>query len=206
VIVNCGIPPFFNAEAIHAGRSTAAHSTLVLNDSSSCRFNADSMLGRYFGDRIISGPSRVPSDRKDTDSAISVTASHDGYLARFGVIHERMLILCKNGQTLLGADRLFTADGRMIKNADKQSVAIRFHLHPSVSASKISDGRSIQLSCAFGQTWRFVCADVAPTIEESVLFAVPGGSRRTRQIVLHSPGSQTQEIRWLFERRDNQAD
>lgn len=204
-IVNCGIPPFHNVSAIRAGRSTAAHSTLTLNDTSSCRFNIDSMLGRYFGDRIISGPSRVPCERKDTESTISVTASHDGYLTRYGVIHERMLALAKNGNTFMGVDRIKTTDGRAMKNADKHDVAIRFHLHPSVAASKMPDGRTIHLSCARGQSWRFVCADTDPHIEESILFAVPGGSRRTTQIVLHLPASHAQEIRWLFERRDNQS-
>ncbi|MEM7464002.1 MAG: heparinase II/III family protein [Pseudomonadota bacterium] len=205
VIVNCGIPPFHNIDAIRAGRSTAAHSTLTLNDTSSCRFNADSMLGRYFGDRIISGPSRVPCERKDAGNTVSLTASHDGYLTRYGVIHERMLVLGKQGCSFMGIDRIKTSDGRIMKNAGNQSVAIRFHLHPSVSASKMQDGRTIHLSCARGQSWRFVCTDTAPQIEESMLFAVPGGSRRTSQIVLNVPGTRAQEVRWLFERQDNQA-
>ncbi|MGI9399707.1 MAG: heparinase II/III family protein [Rhizobiaceae bacterium] len=204
IVMNCGIPPFYNIDAIRAGRSTAAHSTLILNDTSSCRFNIDSMLGRYFGERIISGPSRVPCERKETGNTVSVTASHDGYLARFGAIHERMLVLANDGRSFMGVDRVAATDGRMIKNANKQNVAIRFHLHPSVSASKHPDGRTILLSCARGQTWRFVCADATPDIEESVLFAVPGGSRRTSQIVLKMPATNAQEIRWLFERQENQ--
>lgn len=205
IVMNCGIPPFHNIGAIRAGRSTAAHSTLTLNDTSSCRFNIDSMLGRYFGDRIISGPSRVPCERKESDNAISVTASHDGYLTRYNVIHERMLVLAKEGSSFMGVDRLITTDGKVMKNADKHNIAIRFHLHPSVAASKMPDGRTIHLSCARGQSWRFACADAAPHIEESVLFAVPGGSRRTSQIVLHVPATHAHEIRWLFERHDNPA-
>jgi uncharacterized heparinase superfamily protein len=202
VIVNCGIPPIFNRKAILAGRSSAAHSTLVLNDSSSCQFNVESIFSRYLENRIINGPGKVPYERSEDNGTVSVKASHDGYLRRFGAIHERVLALSADGNSLMGIDRVSRPDGKSLIKAGKDAVAIRFHLHPSVSAARDVNGRSVHLACSRGENWLFECIDAEPVLEESVFFAVASGSRRTAQIVLYAQASKTPEIRWIFSRRN----
>ena len=205
VIVNCGAPPSGNAELFMAGRSTAAHSTVTLNDTSSCRFKQDGMIGRYLENRVIAGPGRVDCERRDTGGEKSVTASHDGYLRRYGLLHERTLTLSKDGLAVMGMDRIVPPGKKSTRRPGNDKYAIRFHLHPSVSASKSSDGRSILLSCASGKRWQFTCIDVEPQLKESVFFAVAAGGRRTRQIVLHGTAAAKSEIRWIFENRDQRS-
>ena len=56
VIVNCGAPNTSQTAAREAARATAAHSTLVLADSSSSRFASATRFGRWLGGVLFAGP------------------------------------------------------------------------------------------------------------------------------------------------------
>ena len=64
-VVNCGAPDANRAAAREAARMTAAHSTLVIDDTSSCRFASHAGLRKWLGDQIISGPDKVDVERID---------------------------------------------------------------------------------------------------------------------------------------------
>jgi uncharacterized heparinase superfamily protein len=64
-------------------RGTAAHSTLTYHDTSSCQFVELSAMKRLLqGAPIVSGPANVESYREASPTAMLLTTSHDGYLAR----------------------------------------------------------------------------------------------------------------------------
>lgn len=198
IVINCGIPPLRAREAVLAARSTAAHSTMSVNDQSSCRFNGESLFGRYLENRIISGPARVTCTSGQDKDTITTRAGHDGYVRRFGLVHERQIALSADGGSVMGNDRVFRPNGRPIRGRFNAELTVRFHLHPSVSASKAGDGRNIHLSCGGRVHWIFTCVDVEPQLEESIFFAVANGSRRTVQIVLRAEAAERDDIRWMF--------
>ena len=194
LVVNCGAPDGNRAGARDAARSTAAHSTLVIDDTSSCRFASGSGLKRWLGDRILAGPASVPVDRIESGAAASVAMSHDGYVARFGLMHHRTLVLAGDGYKLDGTDRLAEAAKR--KAAAVPYVA-RFHLHPSVRARDA--GASLRLDTPDGETWAFD-ADVPAVIEPSILFAASGGPRPTSQIKLAANSGTRGALSWSLRR------
>jgi uncharacterized heparinase superfamily protein len=198
LIVNCGAPTIPQAQANRLCRTTAAHSTATLNDTSSCRFGGDGLFGGLMKGRIVAGPSR-PALRRDSDEAGEVvTASHDGYVRAFDLVHHRTLRLSRSGNRLDGLDRFLRPNGepRWRKSLDR--AAVRFHLHPSVSAGRARDSGNIVLSATGGVRWIFECAGVAPEVEESVFFAGAGGPRRSSQIVLNLRTSEIQEVSWAL--------
>jgi uncharacterized heparinase superfamily protein len=198
LIVNCGAPTIPQAQANRLCRTTAAHSTATLNDTSSCRFGGGGLLGGLLAGRIVSGP-RQPRVRRDQDEAgLVVTASHDGYVRPFDLVHHRTLRLSHSGNRLDGLDRFLRPNGqpRWRKSLDK--AAIRFHLHPSVSAGRARDSGDIVLSANGGVRWIFQCAAVSPAVEESIFFAGSGGPRRSSQIVLHFRVSELHEVSWAL--------
>jgi uncharacterized heparinase superfamily protein len=207
IVVNCGAPPVPEGAASVAARSTAAHSTLVLNDHSSCRFNIESALGRYLESRIISGPRNVRCKLETGENSRTVKAVHDGYLRRFGLLHRREITLADAGATVMGSDRLFRPGSKPIRANARDTFAIRFHLHPLVSATWDPGGRDILLQSP-NATWIFTCVDVEPLLEDSIFFAVASGSRATQQIVLPAAIAEHSEVRWMFRRLDtgNTAD
>lgn len=200
IVVNCGAPRFGRADWEDAARATAAHSTATLGDVSSCRF-ASGRLRRLVGARVTAGPQQVPVTRTKNADGVSVTASHDGYAAPFGLIHERTLTLSADGERLSGSDAFRASDvppsGR---RGREPRVALRFHLHPAVKASVRQDGHGVVLASPGGAGWTFAAPGFPVTLEESVYLASEHGPRRSEQIVIYAPARSAMEIAWSFER------
>ncbi len=107
LITNCGAPQDETSDWYVVSRSTAAHSTLTIEDLSSARLikaQSASAGGRELF--WLSGPRNVRNEVADLDNSVSVKISHDGYRERFGLLHRRRLTLRKNGVELEGQDQL----------------------------------------------------------------------------------------------------
>ncbi len=198
VVVNCGAPDTARADLLQAARSTAAHSTLVVSDTSSSRFGKAGALGRWFEGRIIASPN-VTSKRIEQANGVGVEASHDGYESRFGLIHERIIFMAADGQSVSGEDRL-RASGRRVPGGSATPFDVRFHLHPQVRAVQTKDGQSVHLLLADGETWQFSATDHAVQLEESIFFSGPDGARKTDQLVISTTLRAAQSVSWTFER------
>jgi uncharacterized heparinase superfamily protein len=192
-VVNCGAPFRPAEDWRRVARSTAAHSTLVVDDHSSASVRDRGILADLVGPILLHGPTDVPVDRVEADGAVAVTASHDGYAGDYGVVHERTLKLSADGDLLDGRDRVVPFEG----GGGDAPFVIRFHLHPSVKVGRLGDHGVVMIGNG-GAGWEFHCDDIAPTIEESVHLADLHGLRRTSQIVLASDRGGPREIRWRF--------
>jgi uncharacterized heparinase superfamily protein len=200
IVINCGMPSTGRDNWRPFARSTAAHSTLTYNDTSSCQFVELSAVKRLLqGAPIISGPANVESYREAVADADILTTSHDGYLARFGVLHRRVLMAALDGSRLDGEDTLSPPPGGRIKGHDTE-YALRFHLHPSVKASRLSDARGVMLVLPNRDVWTFEALDDKVDLEDSVFLAGNDGPRRTAQIVIRQDARQVSSIRWSFVR------
>ncbi len=201
VILNCGVDSYGSDDIRPLARASAAHSTAIINDTSSARFSFPPRLSNMLGTPLIDGPRRVRCQRDDGDGIQSFAASHDGYLARFGLYHERELSLSANGGIVEGIDRIFRPGGRAARENRNDMVAIRFHLHPDVELFHDGEGEALVLAGLNGDRWVFSCEEVPPHVEESLFFAGLGGPRRSRQIVLSYRASLHPEIKWRLRRR-----
>jgi uncharacterized heparinase superfamily protein len=197
IVVNCGLPATSRDTWRHLSRTTAAHSTLTLNDTSSCRFLGSSSLQRLIGAPILAGPGAVHADR-DESGGLTVHASHDGYAARFGMLHERVLMLSADGRRLAGEDALAPARGDRLPRGVADRYAIRFHLHPGVRATRLTHRHGVMLMLPNRDVWTFEASAGEAEIEESVYLAGSHGPRRTVQIVIHGEARQTARVSWSF--------
>ncbi|MCC8966127.1 heparinase II/III family protein [Bradyrhizobium sp. Pear76] len=205
IVVNCGMPNTGRDNWRPFARSTAAHSTLTYRDTSSCQFVELSAMKRLLrGAPITSGPNNVESYRESIPDGDVLTASHDGYLSRFGVIHRRVLMVAQDGTRLEGEDQLTPAPGGRIKGSEAD-FALRFHLHPSVKASRLSDARGVMLVLPNRDVWTFEAMDDKVDLEDSVFLAGNDGPRRTSQIVIRQDARQAGSIRWSFVRSSTSA-
>ncbi|MDG4898924.1 MULTISPECIES: heparinase II/III family protein [unclassified Mesorhizobium] len=198
-IVNAGIDTYGAAEFRPLARATAAHSTATVNDTSSARFSHSLRVSDLLGSPLIGGPQHVPCKRIDQKGVQGFVARHDGYAARFGLLHEREVKLAENGNVLTGRDRFLRPGGAAIRNNGRDFVTVRFHIHPDIGLLHDEQDR-LTLAAAQGDTWVFTCAEVAPEIEESIYFAGLGGPRRSRQIVLAFKASEIAEVHWQLTR------
>ena len=156
------------------------------------------------GSPVVSGPVNVESYREAIANGVLLTTSHDGYLARFGVVHRRVLMIAHDGSRLDGEDTLSPAPGGRIKGNETDYV-LRFHLHPLVKPSRLSDARGVMLVLPNRDVWRFEALDDKVDIEESVFLAGNDGPRRTAQIVIRQDSRHASSIRWSFVRSNNSA-
>ena len=209
MIINCGPGAAFGDEWRTASRATAAHSGLTIEDMSSSRL----ITRRIGAPRLLGGAKEITCAREEDASGVRLIASHDGYLATHGLIHQRRLILSADGGDFRGEDSVTStgpgpqsmfdmAAGRM----DKMSVpfTIRFHLHPDVEADVFLAGSAVRLRPPSGDLWvmRQLGGDL--TIEDSVFLddrrARP---RATKQIVVRGEAIEySGVVKWAFRRAE----
>lgn len=202
IVVNCGIPQLNREAWRDAARATAAHSTAVFHDTSSSRFLTGARANRVFGVPIVFGPTKVPVARTDRDGAQIVRASHNGYVPAFGVIHQRSWRLSADGSRLDGEDVFTTPKGDDIPPRGPDDYAIRFHLHPSVKASRVNDGRTVLLILPGRESWLFTAPNMHVELEESVYLTASEGPKRTSQIVVADSARVVPRVVWTFIRAD----
>jgi uncharacterized heparinase superfamily protein len=189
IIVNCGAYRGPKPQRWRVARTSAAHSVLVVADTNSVEIRDDGIIGR--------NPISVSCERSEHDGQQWISASHDGYRDRFGLIYTRELFLSADGEDLRGEDRLTGRPGA--------TFAARFHLHPSVKAELIEGETAVLLHLPSGASWRLRAAGASISLGESVYLG-SGDAKKTQQVVLSgtvAPGGT--ELRWALRREAPQA-
>ncbi|MBM3503954.1 MAG: hypothetical protein FJX65_08770 [Alphaproteobacteria bacterium] len=192
LIVNCGCYAGGDEAWARAAESTAAHSTLGIDDrNAECVAASDPLLAQPL--------------RGEEGTSVWLEASHIGYVRRFGLRHRRRLHASKDGYELVGEDSLSlvqSADGRAPAGVDRAANAtIRLHLHPGVSASLVRYGKEVLMRLPSGAGWMFEATQGALALEESVYLGQAPEARRTQQIVLTLPiGEAGLDVTWRLAR------
>lgn len=180
LFVNCGAAS--TGAWKRALRETAAHSSLVVDDMSCCDIGPA-------GD-IVRRPAHVTLTHQSQDGAHWLEGQHDGWYPGFGAIWRRRLYLGPTGEDLRGEE--------LVDGERRVDFALRFHLHPSVSAELAPDADEV-LMLAGGMIWRFRQDGGALSLEKSVY---AGGDRpvSSLQIVIRplpapeQPGGQERAL------------
>ena len=197
IVVNCGLPGTNRETWRQVARATAAHSTVVFNDTSSCRFLESGSFKRLLGTPIVSGPVEIPTAREDRPDAVILRASHDGYVERFRVTHQRTLKIALAGNRVDGED-LFLAAGDIIPGDIPDEFAARFHLHPAIKANKLTDGHGAMLMLPNRDVWTFNAYEDRVELEESVYLSGADGPRRAVQIVIYGRARKIPRVHWTM--------
>lgn len=195
LVVNCGgpgsLPTTLSRPWIDALRTTAAHSTLVINDKNSTAILPDGSLGKGVTDVVV--------DRGEDNDSSRLEASHDGYLKAFGLVHQRRLSLGNDGKEIRGEDILIAKGRRKIREASP--FAIRFHLAPGIEPTLTADGMGAILRSPGAPAWNFRCRGAMVVIEESLFVDARGAPTNTLQLVIVGEVSGAGgDVAWQFRR------
>jgi uncharacterized heparinase superfamily protein len=195
LIVNCGGAGLEGAwvprELAQGLRTTAAHSTLVLDDCNSTALLPDGTLGR--------GVTEVELNRQELETGSRIDLSHDGYVRRLGYVHRRLMLVSGDGKEIRGEDMLTPAERR--RKPAKLPVLLRFHLAPGVEPTLTADNMGALLRIELGALWQFRAGAGLLSVEESLWVDGDGRPHATRQLVVTAealPGGSS--IGWLFKR------
>jgi uncharacterized heparinase superfamily protein len=194
LITNCGARPGNRDPWATVQRSSAAHSTMVVDDTNSSEILDDGTFGRR--------PQNVDVERSEDDGNIWVSASHDGYVSAFGLEHERRVYMAVDGDDIRGEDVL-TRAGASDKVRPAKGFALRFHLHPTVQASLVQNGSAVLLRLPSGVGWRLIAEGGTVSLAESIYLGETEDVRRSEQIVVSGAleaDANAARVKWALKR------
>ncbi len=118
--------------------------------------------------------------RRSTRFGDALSAELYGYVGRYGLRHDRLLILSRDGAKLLGQDRLVAVRGA---KAGRQArpFTLRFLLHPQAQAALREDGWSVDVTLPSGATLRFEADKTPPQLEPPAISPRPKARVRRRR-------------------------
>ena len=149
VICNSGYGKYLSSKLSSLSRSTAAHSTLYINDTSSCIFEKNLFINKVYGNSLIHKLRVIKKNYTEDKDFYSITAAHNGYEKNFGCIHTRSIKILKKEDKIFGQDEL-----KKTKSYSNSLIYfIRFHIYPNTKIVKTKGGNSILISLSNGEGW-----------------------------------------------------
>jgi len=125
----------------------------------------------------------------------SISASHDGYNKRYGVIHERQIEFFPENNKFIGQDKLLKK-----KNFKSSTFEIRFHLEPNVKIMKTQDGKSILIDIE-NEGWKFTAQGYTIDIETGLYFGKKNSFTENQNLFISGiTQKEDQIIKWKFEK------
>ena len=148
---------------------------------------------------VITGPHDVTVARETAaDGELTLHTSHDGYVRRFGIVHHRILRIAPDGNRIEGEDVFLPPDNRLLPPDAEDAFALRFHLHPAVRATRLTDGHGVMLLLPNKDVWNFTAPEDLVELEESVFLGGLEGPRRTVQIVIAGQAAKVGRVHWTL--------
>lgn len=183
LIVNCGAFTTADPAWQAAQRATIAHSTVTIDDTNSSEIREDGSLGRI--------PNDVKSVRESLDGSVLITASHDGYLSNFGVLHHRRLYVTGDGNDIRGED--------ILTGNHQGQFSLRFHLHPDVRASIVQNGVAVLMRLPSGIAWRLQASNRLE-LTESVYLGCEDRRRAEQVVISGRLHGHEARVKWAIKR------
>ena len=196
LICNLGFDINKNNKIKLLSKSTAAHSTLYLNNHSSCIFRTSYPFKIYYENMLSEGLKIIKKKIVSEKDFENIIASHNGYQNRYGYIHERSIKFIKKEKIFLGIDNLIKN-----KKASNISYGIRFHIYPGIKIVKTKNSQSILLSLKNGEGWKFNCHNKEVLIEKGIYLGNKNKIVENENIYISGmTNGDNQIIKWSFEK------
>ncbi|MDA8918184.1 heparinase II/III-family protein [Candidatus Pelagibacter sp.] len=168
-------------------KSSAIHSTLILDDRSSCKFNKT----KNEGSEVTHGVKILKKNIVFEKNYWKINAAHDGYLKQYGVIHEREIEFYPEQIKFVGNDKIISKNG--IKNIKFE---VRFHLEPNIKTMKTQDNKSILIDLD-GEGWKFNSVANDINIDDGLYFGKKDSFVDNQNIVISGmTNHENQTIKW----------
>ncbi|MDA9597379.1 heparinase II/III-family protein [Candidatus Pelagibacter sp.] len=187
LICNSGYFQNFKHQLNELSKTSAMHSTLNLNDRSSCKFTKISDASS----RIDQGLKIIKKNIVFEKNYWKITAAHDGYLKRYGIIHDREIEFYPEQMNFIGYDKIISKN--KIHNLKFE---IRFHLEPNIKVMKTQDSKSILIDLN-GEGWKFNCNEKDINIDKGLYFGKKNSFLDNQNIIISGmTNTKNQTIKW----------
>jgi len=187
LICNSGYFQNFKHQLNAVSKSSATHSTLILDNRSSCKFTKkiNTTSGIYEGLKIIK--KNIVFEK----NYWKINASHDGYLKEYGAIHDREVEFYPEQMKFIGHDKIISKN-----NFKNLQFDIRFHLEPNVKVMKTQDNETILIDLD-GEGWKFKCDNNTINIDNGLYFGKKNSFIDNQNIFISGmTNDANQTIKW----------
>ncbi len=183
LISNAGYYPDKSNKFSKLSKSTALHCALSIEDYSSCNFIKSQ---KNF---IIDKGLKVSKKNVVFENNYwKISGTHDGYLIKFGAIHEREIEFYPEQMKFIGYDKLFRKNPRKEIKFD-----IRFHLHPNSKVMKTQDNKSILVELD-EEGWKFSCDNFDINIDNGLYFGNKNSYKENQNIFISGMNNEKEQI------------
>ena len=187
LICNSGYFQNYKHQLNELSKSSAIHSTLILDDRSSCKFEKN----KNKSSKVSQGLKIIKKNIVFQKNYWKVNAAHDGYLKQYGIIHEREIEFYPEQIKFVGHDKIISKNG--IKNLKFE---IRFHLEPNIKIMKTQDNKSILIDLD-GEGWKFNSNNNNMNIDNGLYFGRKNSVVDNQNIVISGmTNGENQTIKW----------
>ena len=187
LICNSGYFQNYNHHLNRLSKSSAIHSTLILDDTSSCKFTKTPNSNS----RISQGLKIIEKNIVFEKNYWKISAAHDGYLKQYGIIHYREIEFYPEQMKFIGYDKIISKN--KIKNLKFE---IRFHLEPNVKVMKTQDNKSILIDID-DEGWKFNSNDSDINIDNGLYFGKKNSFTDNQNIFISGmTNAENQTIKW----------
>ena len=187
LICNSGYFQNFKLQLNELSKSSAVHSTLILDDRSSCKF----IKTHNLSSRVFRGLKIIKKNIISEKNFWKISAAHNGYLKQYGVIHDREIEFYPEQMKFIGYDKIISKN--KIKNL---KFDIRFHLEPNVKVMKTQDNKSILIDLN-GEGWKFNSNDNNINIDNGLYFGKKNSFIDNQNIFISGmTNDENQTIKW----------
>ena len=190
LISNCGYYKKKNNRLNQLSKSTATQNTLIIDDNSSCKFVKvhDSLL-------IKNGLRIVKKNSVFEKNYWKINASHDGYLKKYGSIHEREIEFYPEQMAFIGIDKIIKK-----KTNHNYKFDIRFHVEPGVKLMKTQDNKTILIEL-YDEGWKFTCDNYDINIDNGLYFGNKNSYIENQNIFITGiSNNKTENIKWKIKK------
>ena len=187
IICNSGYFENYKHQLNNVSKSTATHSTLIIDNSSSSRLKKQ----KNKESTIEQGLKIIKKSIIFQKNYWSINCAHDGYIKKYGVIHDRQIEFYPENNKFVGNDKLIKK-----KNFKSSVFEIRFHLKPNIKVMKTQDGKSILIE-ANKEGWKFTCDNHKVDIEKGLYFGKKNSYIENQNIFISGmTQNENQTIKW----------
>ena len=177
--------------------STAAHSTLYLNNTSSCIFQKNKLVNKAYGNSVLQKHKVISKNYTNDKDFYSIAAAHNGYEKKFGYIHTRSIKILKKKDKIFGQDELKKTKSYV----NSLNYFVRFHIYPETKIVKTKAGNSILISLSNGEGWLLQCETNDFEIEKNIFLG--NKNKIINNECVFISGNINEEmisIKWVIER------
>ncbi len=184
VITNSGYFQDYKHQLNIISKSTATHSTMILNNTSAVKFERDK-----YGHMLVAKNFKVFDKEIRSEKMFwFIKASHDAYSKSNGVVHERQIKYFHENYKLEGCDKLIKT-----KNFKTSNFELRFHFLPEIKLTKLLNNQSILVE-SNNAGWKFTCKNHKIDIETGLYFGIKNKYFENKNILVSGSTTPLEQI------------